>query len=56
MKKIKWENIAFILFIAYSIAAIMHHTFNSLSILEIPVYLMLAIILRCTIKSIRKGE
>lgn len=56
MRKIKWENILCIIFIIYSIVSMTQHEHNSLSILEMPVYLMLGTMLRIGIKSIRKGE
>lgn len=56
MKKIKWENIIFIILLIYSVLAIAHHNFNVMTILEIPVYFTMAIMVRETIKVIRKGE
>lgn len=53
MKRIKFENIAFILMLVYGAAAMLHHTYNELSLLEIPVYLGQALIIRYAVKYVR---
>lgn len=53
MKHIKWENIAFILILVYGAVAMLHHTYNSLSLLEIPIYFGQALLIRYSIKYVR---
>lgn len=53
MKKIKWENIAFIMMLVYGAVAMLHHTYNELSLLEIPVYLGQALLVRYSVKYVR---
>ena len=51
--KIKWENITFILMLVYGAVAMLHHTYNELSLLEIPVYLGQALLVRYSVKYVR---
>lgn len=53
MKKIKFENIAFVLMLVYGAVAMLHHTYNELSLLEIPMYLGQALIIRYAVKYVR---
>lgn len=53
MKKIKFENIAFILMLVYGAVAMLHHTYNELSLLEMPVYLGQALLVRYAVKYVR---
>lgn len=53
MKRIKWENIAFGLMLVYGAVAMLHHTYNELSLLEIPMYLGQALIIRYAVKYVR---
>ena len=46
MKHIKWENITFILMLVYGAVAMLHHTYNELSLLEIPTYFGLALLVK----------
>ena len=56
MKKIKWENVGFIITLLYGVIAILHHTYNELTMLEIPVYLIQAIMVKYSIKYIRLNK
>lgn len=53
MKHIKWENITFILMLVYGAVAMLHHTYNELSLLEILVYLGQALLVRYSVKYVR---
>lgn len=53
MRNIKWENIAFILMLVYGAVAMLHHTYNELSLLEISVYLGQALLVRYSVKYVR---
>ena len=61
MRRIKWENITFILSIFYSIFAIAHHleqpnqtfTTTTMIILEAPIYLLFSIFMRFITKQMR---
>lgn len=53
MKRIKWENIAFVLMLVYGAVAMLHHTYNELSLLEIPTYLGQALLIRYAVKYVR---
>lgn len=53
MKRIKFENIAFVLMLVYGAVAMLHHTYNELSLLEIPMYLGQALIIRYAVKYVR---
>ena len=53
MKRIKWENIAFVLMLVYGAVAMLHHTYNELSLLEIPMYLGQALLIRYAVKYVR---
>ena len=53
MKHIKWENITFILMLVYGAVAMLHHTYNELSLLEIPTYLGLALLVKYSVKYVR---
>ena len=61
MRRIKWENITFILSILYSIFAIAHHleqpnqtfTTTTMIILEAPIYLLFSIFMRFITKQMR---
>ena len=61
MRRIKWENITFILSILYSIFAIAHHleqpnqtfTATTMIILEVPIYLLFSIFMRFITKQMR---
>ena len=53
MKHIRWENIAFILMLVYGAVAMLHHTYNELSLLEIPAYLGQALLVRYSVKYVR---
>lgn len=55
MKKIKWENITFIVFIILGCIAIYNHSFNSLTILEFPLYFGQAVVCRYAVKYSRKN-
>lgn len=51
--KIKWENITFILMLVYGAVSMLHHTYNELSLLEIPAYLGQALLVRYSVKYVR---
>ena len=53
MKHIKWENITFIFMLVYGAVAMLHHTYNELSLLEIPTYLGLALLVKYSVKYVR---
>lgn len=53
MRRIRWENIAFILMLIYGAVAMLHHTYNSLSLLEIPIYFGQALLVRYSVKYVR---
>lgn len=53
MKRIKWENIAFVLMLVYGAVVMLHHTYNELSLLEIPMYLGQALLIRYAVKYVR---
>lgn len=58
MKKIKWENIVFIIMLCYGIVSIYLHLsnkINPLSFTEVPYYLILAIMSKLSVKYIRKN-
>lgn len=57
MKKIKWENITFIVFIILGCIAIYQHSMNanSLTILEFPFYFGQAVVCRYAVKYSRKN-
>ena len=62
MKRIKWENIAFVITIICGVIQVVNMNANSLEYLDIIKYLILAILVRYTIKYVRtntkafKGE
>ncbi len=53
ISKVKWENITFILMLVYGAVAMLHHTYNELSLLEIPAYLGQALLVRYSVKYVR---
>lgn len=53
LRNIKFENIAFILMLVYGAVAMLHHTYNELSLLEIPIYLGQALLVRYAVKYVR---
>lgn len=53
IRKIKWENITFILMLVYGAVSMLHHTYNELSLLEIPSYLGQALLVRYSVKYVR---
>ena len=53
LKKIKFENIFFILMLIYGIVAIQHHICNKLISLDIIVYFLQALLVRYSIKYVR---
>ncbi len=53
MKRIKWENIFFILMLVYGVICMMNHNTNELSYIELPIYLGQALLVRYTVKYVR---
>ena len=53
ISNIKWENITFILMLVYGAVAMLHHTYNELSLLEIPTYFSLALLVKYSVKYVR---
>ena len=53
LNNIKWENISFILMLMLGAVSMLYHTYNELSLLEIPVYLGQALLVRYSVKYVR---
>ena len=53
MKRIKWENIFFILMLVYGVICMMNHNTNELSYIELPIYLGQALLVRYAVKYVR---
>lgn len=53
MKHIRWENITFILMLVFGSVSMLHHTYNELSLLEIPAYFGQALLVRYAVKYVR---
>lgn len=55
MKKVKWENIAFVIMLIYGTICIIMHKTNDISYLEIPMYFGQALLVRYSVKYVRKN-
>ena len=53
MKRVKWENIIFIIMVIYGIIAISKHNFNELTLCETPIYFTMVFLVRYSVKYIR---